>query len=164
MKIINKIIVKFINEYIQKYHSDKFIHIDKIQDEIELRIKNSEIRLNKIRDKQEEDKLRALELDFKIKEAGQNAELTRLEKIIDDVNRLRDFNEKLYYRNLSRAKELGIITSINENIGKEIIKDVGENLGKLEKISLDTNAVLKEIKDNVKEDSQALQIEESKGI
>jgi hypothetical protein len=159
---MKKIIFTFINWYIKKYHSDEFVHIHKIKNEIQKRIKNAEDRLNEIRDKQEKDKLNALRLDFKIIEDGYLAEIDLMEKEFANVRKLRDANEKLYFINLARSKELATIAAKNKKIGEKITVDVGTSLGELDKIEIETNEIAKQILDNSGKDRQALKIENIK--
>lgn len=158
-KLIHKWTINFIDGYIQKNHSDQFIHKEMIQNEIEKRLKNHEERITKKLKGEEEDKLRAKDLKFAIIENGYIAEISRMEAMMEEVMKLKKENEELYYKNLSRAKELDVITSINASIGQKIIESTAENLGKLESISLDTSSVLKKIEDSREKDNKALMIE-----
>jgi hypothetical protein len=153
-------IFKFINWYIQTFESENFVHVSMIQAEMDKRIRNAEERLNKIRDKQECDKMNALRLDFKITEDGYLAEMESMEREMDNVQRMRDANEKLYFLNLARSKALATLAAKNRKIGEKITIDVGSSLGELDKLEIETNDVEKEISNNSGKDRQALRIEE----
>jgi Ni,Fe-hydrogenase III component G len=154
-----KVITKFVDWYIQKNYSDNFIHKDLIADEIEKRIRNAEDRINRKRDTQEENKIKAQQLRFDIEIMGYKAEIHRYEISQEEINKMRKDLINLYYRVKNRAKELSIITALSEDEGNKIISNIAASVGSLEKINLNIDSVIKEIADSEKKDNEILQIE-----
>jgi hypothetical protein len=153
---------KWLNEaiewYIHKEHSIKFIHVDLVEPYIGKRLADMERTINTKRDKEEDDKLEALNLEFHIKESSWKAELARLNKIVDDALAMKTKLVKLYYEVRSRAKELSIITGQNKAEGEEIISNVSSSLGKLETIDMNIGKIVNDIMSNESTEKSTLKI------
>jgi hypothetical protein len=157
--LLNQWIAMYVEYYIHKNHSAKFVHVDLIQPHLEKRLADMERILNAKRDKDEADKLEAQKLTFKIQESSWVAEINRLEKIVKDVSETKSKLIKLYFEVKARAKELSIITSQNQTTGKEIITNVNTSLGQLEKIDMNIGNIVAEIMDKEGKELEILQIE-----
>ena len=66
--------------------------------------------------------------------------------------------EDLYYRTVSRAKEVAIAIAENRHEVTKIINELPASLGKFDKLVLDAEQRNKEILDNQKKDEEALTI------
>jgi hypothetical protein len=138
-KSIHIHIAKWVEAYIHKNHSDKFIHVDNLKDTITKHIAHRERQIIEQRDKEERLKLDAQFMNFSIMEAGWIAEIEGLEKDNKKLNETLKSWQQMYYAVQSEKKELCIITSRNEAIVKEVAENMTIPLGKLESVNRDLN-------------------------
>lgn len=155
---MNRWIVQAVDWYVQKYHSADFIHRDMIQAEIEKRIATAEARVHAIRDKREEERLAAKELDFEIIEAGYKAEISRLEKVVADALEMRSHVEDLYFKVKRRAQDLALITAENHEEGTKIVEDIAASVGRIDTLSRGAKGLVEEIERSKQIDYDALRI------
>ncbi len=150
-------VVNFIDWYIANYHSENFIHRDMIRDEIYRRLKEQEERLAMEHKKAIEILRNQYELEYQIKEDGYIAEIMRLEERDERRDRWHKKVMELYYKVRRWAQELAVITATNHHHGKEIQENVAEYIGKLEKIGMDADDVVREIRKESKDDKELLE-------
>lgn len=158
MNFIKKKTMQLMDWYIIRNYSEEYIHRDMIKDEIARRIESAEVRLNAIRDRQERERIQTEKTKFAIVEDGYVAEITRLEKIVEDVLTMRKELEDMHYRIVRRARELSLITAENKHEGNKIISNVSASIGKLDVIGRNTSELVKEIKESENEDNGALRL------
>lgn len=157
VNFLKKYIIKFLDWYIQKYHTHDFIHVSQIQEEIARRIKRSIERNNKRRDAQEERLLNAERMKHKIIEEGYVAEILCMEseKQQDDENR--KMVEKLYYTTMERARALVHATAEVKHEREEIVNDISKTMGKLDKLELNAKDIYDQIEDSKENDIKVLE-------
>jgi hypothetical protein len=147
-----------IDIYIRKVHSTNYIHKDEVKAEIEERIRNVEDRTNAYRDQQESYKLQALVTKHTIREDGYLAEIKLLNSKVEETMRLRKEVEDLHFRVIRRARELALVTAENQHEGAQIINNVSQGLGRLDKITMANRELIEEINKSSDRDENALRI------
>lgn len=150
-------IISFIDWYIANYHSENYIHRDMIRDEIYRRLKEQEERLAIEHKKAIEVLRNQYDLEYQIKEDGYIAEIMRLEERDERRDKWHKKVMELYYKVRRWAQELAVITATNQHHGKEIQENVAEYIGKLEKIGMDADDVVREIRKESKNDKELLE-------
>ena len=151
-------IIKFIDWYVKAYHSDEFIHVSQIKDTILERIDSAVSRNNRRRDRELYEALETERTKHRIVEDGYIAEIESLEKLIDESKNMRKEVEELYFKVVQRAQQIVMITAKNTQERKTIVNDLAATLGKLDKLSLETEELNKEIEKNKSSDQDRLRI------
>ena len=154
----NKLIIHAVDWYVRTYHSNDYIHVSLIKDEIKRRIALMEDRLNEERDEQEDRKLNALAIQYKINEDGWVAEIECMEKKCAEARKIRKEVEDLRFETIRRIREMAIINARNRHEGTEIINSVGASVGRLEKVGRSISDLVKEVEDSEDKESEILQI------
>lgn len=155
--LMKKYLIKFLDWYIQKYHTHDFVHVSKIQDEIARRIKRATDRNNKRRDAQEERLINAERMKHKIVEDGYCAEIERMESEMKTNNEMRDQVERLYYTTMERARALVHATAEVKHEREEIVNDISKTMGKLDKLELNAKDIYDQIEDSKENDIRVLE-------
>jgi hypothetical protein len=150
-------ITTFIDWYIASYYSENYIHRNMIRDEIHRRLQEQEKRLRSEYNLQIEKIKKKYELEYQIKEDGYIAEIMRLEERDDRRERWHKKVMELYYRVRGWAEELAVISATNKHHDKEIFENMAEYIGKHEKSDGSISNVIKEIKDESKNDKEVLE-------
>ena len=156
-RIFRHPIATFIDWYIASYHSENYIHRNMIKDEIYKRLQEQEKRLRNEYNSQIEKIKKKYELEYQIKEDGYIAEIMRLEERDERRDKWHKKVMELYYRVRGWAQELAVISATNQHHDKEIVENMAEYIGKHEKSDGSIGNVIKEIKDESKNDKEVLE-------
>jgi hypothetical protein len=144
--------------YVKNYHSNDYIHISLIKDEIKRRIERAEAVMKDTCEEESARKLKALEIQHSINEAGWCAEIECLEKKMVDVMKMRDEVINLRLETVRRIKELALINANNQHVGREVLSSVGASMGSLGKVALSISDLAKEVEDSEEKEAAILQI------
>lgn len=146
-----------IDWYIYNYHSGDYIHREMIQGEIKSRLDQQKKQLDTEYDFKLQTAKQKMRAEYDIKEAGYKATISVLNE--RDMERT-IWHEKVidvYYRVRGWAQELALITAQNQHHGKEIQSNVAEYIGKLDKIEINADGVIKEIEKKEDKDMKVLE-------
>jgi hypothetical protein len=145
IKKIKKFFIKKIDNYIIKYHTGNYVHKNMLKEEISKHIKSAVFKNNQLRDEQEKEKLEAQKIKNDIELAGWLAELEHAEKIAKEMIEKNKRVTKLYYSTLETAKGIALIAAESKHETTKMMNNFAENIGTMEKISLNTENIVKGI-------------------
>jgi len=155
-KKIKKFFRDKIDNYIIKNHAGDYIHKSMMKDEIKKRIEHAVQKNNEKRDDEEKEKLNAQDTKFAIQEAGWIAEIEHMEKLTKEMNEKNKRVTKLYYSTLETAKGIALIAAESKHETTSMMNNFAENIGTMEKISVNTDNIVKGIEKTQIKDEQIL--------
>jgi len=150
--------IRFVDWYVRTYHSQDYIHIGLIKEEISRRI-DAEVFKTKIRcDEDKERAMNALNIQHKINEDGWIAEIENMEKQVRDAMVVLKNAEELRWEYIRRVRELAVINAKNQHGGKEMIEGVTVAMQQLEKVGLEICGLVENVEKEGKKETEMLRI------
>ena len=160
MKRIKQWFRNKIDNYITTHHSDDYIHRSMLKDEIKKHIENAIEKNNALRNSQEKEKLQAQNIKKEIEIAGWIAELEHAEKVAEEAAEKTKRVTKLYYSTLETAKGIAMIAAESKHETTAMMNNFAENIGTMEKISANTENIVKGIEKDQEKNELVLGIKQ----